>query len=278
MELESTPVDANVEAAFSASFHDTPLETVAPSEAKIEPKAIEVKEAAPTAPSPVALTIEELTQLRATASKVNEFQADLRKAYGRIGALNDQLQQTMRQKEEQGKPATLTPMELKKTREEFPELAEIIGSDLQAYFAANGQQGSAADVDAKVEKKLSAQREALDKQAIEERQEELETDHPDARQVFASDTFYQWMKSLPESEQATIARTKSPHVLSRKLTVFKSWRDEQSSKSSAATATKEKKQERLEAAITPKGAGRSSQTTLSEREEMEKGLSIGFNS
>ena len=272
--------DPSVEAAFAASFNDQPLETVeeVKEEPKEEPKEEVVEEAAPVVPSPVTLTAEELAELRATASKVHEFQADLRKAHGRIGALNDQLQQTMKAKEAQGQPATLTPMELKKTREEFPELAESISADLKDYFAT--QRGGIPEEQAAkiIEARLAQQREELEKEAIAERQEVLHEDHPDAKEIINSNVFRTWVNGLPERERTVIQNTNSPYVLSKKLTAFKNWHDAESAKANEKAQAEKKKQERLDAAITPKGAGRSSQPTLSEREEMERGLELGFNS
>lgn len=286
--MEQEEVQANdpsVEAAFAASFNDQPIESVAVSEVKEEPKA-EVKEepkaevvqeAAPTAPTHVVLTPAEIAELRATASKVHEFEDALRKTQGRMGALNDQLKQTMKAKEADGKPATLTAMELKKTREEFPELAESIRADLQEYFA-NQQGGNPEDTEARIEARLAKQREELAKEAIAERQEILMEDHPDAKEIINSQVFLSWVNELPAREREVLQNTNSPYILSKKLTAFKSWHDAESAKANQEAQAKAKKQERLDAAITPKGAGRSSQPTLSEREEMEKGLELGFNS
>lgn len=280
MDEEIQTNDPSVEAAFAASFNDQPLEAPvveAKEEPKEEPKEEVKEDAAPIAPSPVALTVEELAELRATASKVNEFQADLRKAYGRIGALNDQLKQTMKAKEAEGKPATLTQMELKKTREEFPELAESISADLKDYFAT--QSGSNPEaVKAVLEAELAKQRAELARDAIAERQEVLAEDHPDAREIINSDVFRNWVDALPAREREVLQNTNSPYILSKKLTAFKGWHDAETAKFNQKAQAEVKKQERLDAAITPKGAGRSSQPTLSEREAMEKGFEVGFNS
>ncbi len=272
-ENEVVPPDQQEAAqAFADAFTDEPVKEVAPEvkeEVAAEPAAPEAKpeEAAPTAP--IQLTAEEVAELRASSSKVSEFQADLRKAHGRIGALNDQLHQALKAKESEGKPATLTPMELKRTREEFPELAEFIESDMAGFLAANS--GANPEVIAgMVEKALEKQREDALRADIAQRQEELEEEHPDARQVFATPEFANWFKALPEAEQATMQRTKSVSVLSRKLTAFKAWNAEQVSQAEKQAKAKQQSEKRLNAAITPTGVGRQGQHVLSDREQALK--------
>lgn len=262
---------AAAEAAFAASANDQPVEA-APVAEVVETPAPEApaEEAAPQAPSPVTLTAEELAELRASSSKVAEFQTELRKAHGRIGALNDLLHQTMKAKEEAGKPAALTPMELKRTREEFPELAEFIESDMAGFLAANSGANPEA-VAAMVEQSLAKQREEADKADIAQRQEELEEEHPDAREVFAKPEFASWFQALPEAERNAMQRTKSVAVLSRKLTAFKAWNAEQAAKAEASANAKQQSKKRLEAAITPTGVGgRQGSNVLSDREAAEK--------
>ena len=293
----TTQVDTNqaeAAAAFTAAVNGTPIEPVQATEEK--PAAEEVKEekpepeasapvqeAAPTAPSPVSLTAEELADLRATSQRATEFQTELRKANGRIGALNDQLQQLLKEKKDAGKPATLTPMELKRTREEYPELAGHISSDIAEWLSSQlavGQDPEA--VSALVKQELAKQRAEIAKETVAERQQALEEEHPDARQVINSPDFADWVATLSEKERTTVQTTNSEFVLARKLTAFKAWHTERLTRvqasADAATAAKDQSKKRLEAAVTPQGAGRQSQHVLSEREAAEKAFADAIKS
>lgn len=268
---------AAAEAAFTASTNDQPVEDIKTEPVKAEPvetlppPEVKAEEAAPPAPSPVTLTAEEYAELRAMPQKVNEFQSELRKAHGRIGALNDQLLQTMKAKEAEGKPAVLTAPELTRLKGQFPELGEMLGPDLAEWFASQTSKQDPTAVQALVEQEIAKAREAMDKRNLEERMEALEEEHPDAPQVIRSPEFAAWRLTLTADQQASLDRATSPYVVAKKLTAFKEWRDTEAK-------AKQQSKKRLEAAVTPTGTSRSGQHVLSDREEAEKAFAEAIKS
>lgn len=277
--------DAAAEAAFAESINGPTEPTQVAAEpvaaepvAEVTPAEAPAQEAAPEAPSPVTLTAEEYAELRAMAPKVNEFQTELRKAHGRIGALNDLLQQTMKAKEAAGKPATLTAMELKRTREEFPELAEHIGADIGEWLSSQSGGQDPEAVKALVAQELARQQEERDREALIARQEALEEEHPDAREVINSEAFVGWVNALPEKERHVLQTTNSEFVVARKLTAFKAWHAEQQKQAEESAKAKEQSKKRLESAITPTGGGRQGQHVLSDREAAEKAFADAIKS
>lgn len=279
METEAVQDQVDQEAAFASTISGEPLETKAPAVEEVKeeakPEAV-TEEAAPTAPSPIVLTAEEVAEFKSATSKVNEFQAELRKAHGRIGALNDQLHQALKAKEAEGKPAVLTPMELKRTKEQFPELYEFIGPDIEEAMASLRGQNPEA-IKTLVSDAIAAERQTLKEELIQERKDAVAEEHPDAKELIESPDFSVWAASLPEAELKVLQTTNSPNVLIKKLTAFKGWKEAKDAAARRESETKQASKERLAAAVTPKGVGRAGQNVLSDREAAEKAFAEAIN-
>lgn len=257
-------------AAFQASFSGAEVPVIAEKEApkqeeqpKEEPKEeVKEEEAAPPAPSPVpALTSEEIADLRAAASRVSELDSNLRKANGRIGALNDLLQQQQAKKEAEGKPAALTSVEMKRLRDEYPELADAISTDISEMLANLKQAETQQDPDAItsiVKAEVAKERELL-------RQEALAHRHPDWQDLRDTPTpeYQAWMASLPNDERTKYMESESPYYVADQLDKFKAWRDK-------AAQAKLKSKERIEDAVAPTGGRASRSSTISEEEAMRQ--------
>lgn len=225
-------------------------------------------EAAPTtAPSP-------------NAGESEMLKAELRKVYGRIGALTDEISKLKTSKEAEGKPAAATQLELTRMKSDYPELAEILTEDLAKALGGL----SAAQADPKAIEEIVSQRveERVAREAARMRDAVVDDAHPTWRQdLFAEDPvtkaktptadYLAWRKTLSAEQANAFESSTNPYQVVRMLNQFYDW------KGKAAKAEAEK-QERLKAAVTPTGTSRPASTTLSDDEAMRKGFEEGFNS
>ncbi len=270
---EQSPEDRAAEqAAFDASFEsdDEPVakkpepapETITGPSAAEQPKAEKKPEpeAAQPAPSPKA--------------DDSDVKAELRKLHGRIGALNDQLQQALKAKETDGKPAVLTHTELKRLKAEFPEMAELLGADIADAMA--GVKATAIDPD-EIAKLVSR---GVATEVAKVREDFVNAEHANWKtdlwtgEPGASDrtpAYEAWRKTMTPEQANAIEASQSPAFVTRKLSEFYAWKD----KASKAEA---EKQNRLKAAVTPQGTARAGPQNLSDDEALMKGFAEGFNS
>jgi len=252
-----------------------PASTEQQPQATAAPAAASTPEAAPTpAPSP-------------KADDAAEMRAELRKVYGRIGQLNDELRQLKTAKEAEGKPAAATQVELSRLKAEYPDLADVLTEDLAKALGGLAAKGS----DPKEVEDLVNQR-------VETRAAQIAADlrdaavldaHPNWKQdLFTQDQatgqktptadYLAWRKTLSEDEARGFETSTNPYRVIRGLTSFYDWKKKAADAAAAATKAQAEKQQRLEQAVTPQGVPRASPPTLSDDEAMRKGFEEGFNS
>jgi hypothetical protein len=280
MTTETEALEAKeAEAAFSAGFNDEAPAAPAQSEpAKVEATEPESEPKEETAPdkieAPAPLTAEEIAALRAAAAELPTLKAQLRDASGHIGGLksrlselSDELKTAREQKKEDGKPETLTAVELKGLRKDYPELADALGPDIAEALSAlkTAKVTSPDEITDLVDKKVAEARH-------EDRKQTLAEDHPDWEDLVKKDgPVWPWVATLSKEDAHTFQNSPNPRTVSKMLTTFKEWRDK-------ASKAKEKSQERLEANLTPQGVNRTSKPTMSDDEALAKGFAEGFNS
>jgi hypothetical protein len=263
------------ESGFAQGFTgEVPKEPVAPEATPTptptpEAKTEEVKkeEAAPTAPSPVALTAEDIAAIRAAAQELPSLKEKLREAHGRIGALNDLVKQSREQKKEEAKaPVPPTAVALKRMTEHYPELAGTLSEDIAEVLAGiKPAEHNPEDIARLVNERVAEVSE-------KDRKQMLADEHPDWEDIKKGEALWTWIDTLPKEEAAAFKTSTNPLYVAKKLTVFKDWLDK-------ASKAKEDSQKRLEANVTPQGANRpSNKPTMSDEEAMMKGFAEGFNS
>lgn len=274
VETEQGTADTQeMEAAFGAGFNDQPVEAPKPAAATDEQatketaEAVKEQEAAPPAPSPTP----------APAPAV-DYGVELRKLQGQYGALNDLLRQTLKTKEAEGKPAVLTAFELKRMQAAYPELAGDLQEDIKEALATLTPKAvDPKEIDDLVDTRVAA---ALKNNRIEEGIEAMTDAHPnwlndlwvDGRQGGTRTPEYvAWLKSIPESEAKAFEASDRIHRVIKGIGQFYDWKAKE-------TQAKTEKDDRLKAALTPKGVPRTGQSTLSDEEAMNKGFAEGFNS
>jgi hypothetical protein len=268
---EQQQTEQDEQAGFDSVFvSDAPKEKKKAPEAAAQPekkepeaKVEEAKkeEAAPPAPIP-ELTAEDIASFRSAAQELPALKTQLRDAHGRIGALNDLLKQTREQKKEEGKAPVLTAVELKRVKEAYPELSEVLTADIGEALAALKPATSPEDIATLVKERVA-------EASHEERKQMLADEHPDWEDIKKGEELWKWIATLPKEDATKFQNSANPAYVAKQLHTFKAWRDGQSK-------AKEKSQERLEAAITPQGVPRSGKSTVSDEDAMRTAFEDQF--
>ncbi len=252
--------DLETAAAFESSFQGTteaPAEKPAQQEEQTTQPEVkpEPVEAAPAAPTPAD----------------NEMKAEMRKLHGRIGALNDQLQQALKSKEAEGKPAVLSTVQLKRMREEFPEMAEMLEGDIAESMKVIGGNVDPKQVEDMVSQRVEKEIFTLRQEAITERHENWKQDcWVDKPGGEPTPDYQEWLKTMTDDEVSTLQSSMSPAFVNRKLDQFYEWK-------SKKTKTEAEKQQRLKAALTPQGVARAGSQTTSDEEAERKAFEDAYN-
>lgn len=272
-DIQSTEDQAAQAAAFEASFDGTSVDPVASNtaEAPLEPTAPAetptptVQEAAPTAPIPKA--------------EDADVRAELRKLHGRIGSLNDQLQQALKVKETEGKPAVLTPVALKRLKDEYPEMADMLEGDIADVIANLAQKKiDPEEIAAIVTKQVEVEKFAMRQESVTDRHDTWATDCW-ADQIGGTRTpdYAAWLMTMKPEEASAFENSQNPAFVIRKLDQFYDWKSKQAQGIEAVARTQAEKQQRLKGAITPTGTARASPQTLSEEEAERKAFEDAYN-
>lgn len=220
------------------------------------------EDAAPQAPSPKA--------------DDSDVKAELRKLHGRIGSLNDQLQQALKAKETEGKPAVLSPVALTRLKDQYPEMADMLEGDISEVIANLAQKSvDPKEIAAMVSKQVEAEKFVMRQEAVTDRHESWQQD---CWVVFPTDEnpgertpdYAAWLKTMKPEEAHAFENSQNPAFVIRKLDQFYDWK-------SKSVKAETEKQQRLKAAVTPQGTARAGPQTLSEEEAERKAFEDSFN-
>ena len=191
----------------------------------------------PPEPRIAGYTEEELrAKLEKAAEAVENFKKREEKIFGTIGGLKQQFEE-LRSRAPASPGVSITRDSLKRLGAEFPELADMLAEDLGQVSVANPVVSTGAD-----EFKT-----ALDNTSKAYEAKLLTVMHKDWRTVVASPEFSEWKNTLPEDERTELDSSWDALFIGEKVAAFKAAQ-------AAAEDAKRKKAQRLEAAITPRGA------------------------
>ena len=213
----------------------------------------------------------EVDTLRDQVSKLRDT------VMGRTGNL-EQIVKELRERPA-GQGFKVSGAQLKRVREGYGELADLLAEDLSEIVSAPA---AAAETDADLAKKVSAefepklqelqkkldesnQRNTQDKQESEMRR--VTEKHPDWATERNTSEFKLWKQTLPAEAQNVLATTWNSEVLIKAFDGFKTWK-------AAGATPKPDSTKRLENAITPKSNSAAPAKAVLPDEE---GLSVGFN-
>lgn len=208
---------------------------------------------------------------KAAGPLAEKLQADIRKNFGQIGEMNRVLQEVKQGLSAgRGPGRKITADLLKRVNEELPGLGDALAQDLsailggaeeaQANAEAKGQSFNAEDFYAK--KVLPALQEAEARQNERAELRIVKSIHRDFDTVVKSPEFGAWVKTLPADRQKEVLESKDGFVAADAVTEFKSSAEK-------AKKDQQKKSNRLEAAVTPRGVPNAGAPSTDEDPEAE---------
>lgn len=217
----------------------------------------------PATPEPtVASLADELKALKEkVAASSNSDPEAVRKLHGEIGNINRTIKALQNPPKGEEAPANdelaAALASAEAAAEEYPEVVGPLVKALKASIARQpATQFKPEDIDERVTTAVSRIRETDAREALME-------EHPDFEQVRETPEYKTWLASKPPEFQERFNTTWNPAVVARALTEFKD-----------SLKTREKKQSRLAAAVTPQGVPqRAGPSTLPD----DAGFSVGYN-
>lgn len=245
VEQEEVQDDAAFTAGFAEARGDEPPAEVVTEEVQ------EQQEEPPVVEEQVqnliaGLTEAQIKDLFIKAGEVDGLKDRIEKLYGKHGEVNRTLQQL--QSREQGEAVEITAEDVADIAAEYPELADLQLKALQKIAGKLRTGGATQQPQVDIE----ALRNEIRSEVVSESDRKLEErlirlKHRDFTETVQSQDFTLWMQNnlKPEEQQQLVSSTDADYIIDQ-LDAFKSWRD-QSAKQN------KQKQNRLEAAITPKG-------------------------
>jgi hypothetical protein len=241
-------------AGFLSASSDEPVPELIPEtaseepEVEIEPEAEpetepEVAEDAPAEeqPAPEYITKAEYDALQSQLAQLQaQSQEEIRRIHGKYGELHRELQQ-------RPSGVKLSKEKLKRTYEQYPEIAELLAEDFSDVEVGGG-------IDESRLQQLVDQRLQQQAQPINQQMEmlKLTVAHPDWRNVASSQEWNAYVSSLPAEEQQAMANTWDSEYLSRVFTNFKS--SQQQAKETPVAPKASAKSKVIQAAVTPQGS------------------------
>lgn len=239
--------------------------------------------AAPSAPEYVQLTKDEHATLTAAAAKTAGFEAQLSKAFGTIGNMQ-QIVNKLQSQTPSGEKVEVPKVAFAKLRESFPEVADLLEADMAENL--KGLRGTGSD-DAKPEPvvdqaALKTAAEAIDTQ----RQiENLEDQHPTWREIVGAvsdgkfdpnNEFRKWLATQPVEYQTKVNETRSAGVLSRAIDKFQASLKPATPPAPAVPDPKDAaRRGRIEGAVQPRGDGGQPPPAKTAKDEFQEGFEKG---
>lgn len=192
---------------------------------------------APEEPLFAGMTESQIKSLLERSARVDEIENQLRRAHGKIGELNANLQNLSHQRPTQSAPAEKIAGESDPMAEEFPEVVAIARRIAEETMQANQPSAPAAD-----------QPPAIDRNEIEKEINlaVMDSTQKGWRETVSSQDFALWIATQPTDVQQTFNTTISAATLTGVIQDFKNWKTNVDDRS-----TRNKK--RLEDALLPTG-------------------------
>lgn len=234
--------------AFAAGFDDDEDKQTPPPAAESQPPAVEPPKEEPAAEPPkyAQITEDQFNDLMAKVSQIDEGKRQIDTLSGHLGGMKQVVEGLKQQRK------SLSAGQLKRVAAEFPELAEALQSDLSEL-------GGASVDPVEIEKRVDSVVEArMAVKAVEFETKLLRFYHRDWEAVVASNDFTAWKNQLPEAERTKLNTSNDGEYIADKLTEFKAAKaakDKADAEAAAKAKSSDKRQQRLEAAVPPRGTG-----------------------
>lgn len=236
--------------AFAAGFEDDEdTQTPTPAAESAQPAAKEEPQPAqdtPSTPKYAQITEDQFNDLMAKVSQIDEGRRQIDTLSGHLGGMKQVVEGLKQQRK------SLSAGQLKRVAAEFPELAEALQSDLSEL---GGASVDPVEIDKRVESVVETRVAA---KAIEFETKLLRFYHRDWSEVVVSPDFLAWKGQLPEAERTKLDTSNDGEYIADKLTEFKAAKaakDKAAAEAAEKARSSDKRQQRLEAAVPPRGTG-----------------------
>lgn len=243
-EQDAAPSDED--AAMEQAFNDVRgVETPAPAPVTEEPPPPAEEPPPPEPETPPAPSPADIAKLQATVQALEQREG---KVFGALGAMKQAIE-SLKNPQRTAAGTKVTAAALKRLSKEFPELAEYLAEDLnevlQGGQPANPPSTEPAPTAAPVPSPAPA---ATGPDPVTRQAETRVVDglQPGWRQTVRSTEFQGWLATKPQQEQTKFLTSWSADDVIGTLKEFDGWRAE-------VARSKQTKQQRLEAAVAPRG-------------------------
>lgn len=282
--VQEQAAEADFAKGFEARVVETPASTEAKAEEKPQTEVVvekpsQVEKPAEEKPLVGGLTEEEWNARAAKAAGVDELRGEIRKNFGQYGELKRAIEDLSKKLAAGTTTRKITKEALKRVNEELPGLGDALAADLsellgtaEAAQEKAESQGKTFDPDAYFAEKLAPALQQLEARANEKAELRIvKSIHRDFETVVKSQEFAGWLKTLPEEKQKEFRDSEDGFVAADAVTEFKDWTAKQKK-------VAEKKQTRLEAAVTPQGAAKGHEPITQDEDALfEKGFKTAGN-
>lgn len=254
--------DADFEAGFNLARGDESEPVTEPAVEAAEP---EVKEAtAPAEEEPVVLNQSEVKALLTRLDEIDRLKRSQDQAFGRLGSLQDVVNK-LQSSGAAGGSIELTDEDVAELSD-FPELQGTMRSVLQKTLSKVRPGVAQSTFDpAPLQVEIQKLREEREADARKYEAKLLSTHHRDWREVTAGDSFRVWLAAQPDEYRNRINNSWDAEEIGEALSAYKS-------QAAKTVVTKQKKTDRLAAAVTPTGVRSPDTSAMNENDAFEQGF------
>ena len=238
----------------TARAEEAPAEVVTP-EPTPEPQEVEAEPVEETTPEPSVADELKALKAKVTALASTSDPDAVRRMHGEIGDINRTLKKLQNPKEEAPAEDELAAAIREAEASEFPEITAPLLKALKALSTTRqAQPEQSVDIAASVSTEVEKRLEKYAREALEE-------EHPGWNETTKSPEFAAWFANKTPEYQTKYGASENPAVAARCLTEFKD-----------SIKARQKKQTRLEAAVTPQGTPQKpGASTISDDEAILRG-------
>lgn len=244
-EQEAEAFTRGFETVNKPDEYEEPAEAQAPAETEAPVEEPEEPEEEPVL-SEFGMTASQVKQKLAAIDQLQQkYEQDISKVYGKFGEINRHLQS-------QG-PGSLNKLSLKKLREEYPDVAELLESDLSESIGKPGPGFDISELDQRFQSTIQQRLQEREAQLRDEFEIKLlKFKHPDFNTLFDGENqrwkdleAKEWLETVADEEtKRNFLTSRDAAWLSEKLDAYKEWRKKKYS-------AKQSSNKRLERAVAP---------------------------
>ena len=260
-ENEEVTQTVDDDAAFDAGLAMARGEESPPVADPVEEKVEETiePEAKAEEPAPVVfagLPEEQLTTQLAKAGEVDDLKTQVRNIYGKLGTYQDKLNHL-----QQGSGRKLTAETFSRLKEAgYDDLAEKLAEDLSGVSLGGSAPPQQVD--------LTPLHQEIQKVREQSEIKMLSMRHRTWQQDIGTSDFQLWKETLSAGDREVLDKSWDAMTLGDKLDEFKAWRE----RGAQAQVSQQQKQQRLEAAVTPKGIPSPAKAAIDDEEAFMAGI------